>query len=311
MGRRNLKILILYNALSENPAQDEKDVLDQVTLVEEGLSGNGCQVEKLEFSLDVKKFLATISKLKPDLVFNLVESVDNDGKLICLAPGILEHIGIPYTGTKHDQMFICQNKIVAKELMVKNNILTPSWFRMDNPKFILGKQYLVKPIWEDGSLGIDDEKLFTSVDESLKNYDPSNFFLEEYVDGREFNVAILAGEVLEPAEIIFREFEDIPKILGYKAKWEEDSFQYKNTFRTFDIEEMLKVKLKIIGKKCWELFNMKGYARVDFRMNSSGKIYVLEVNPNPCISPDSGFIAAAQNFGYSKKDVVEKILKDF
>lgn len=311
MGRKNLKILILYNALSENPAQDEKDVLDQVTLVEEGLSSNVYQVEKLEFSLDVKNFLTTISKVKPDLVFNLVESVDNDGKLICLAPGILEHIGIPYTGTKHDQMFICQNKVVAKELMVKNNILTPSWLRMDNPKFILGKQYLVKPIWEDGSLGIDDDKLFTSVDESLKNYDPSNFFLEEYVDGREFNVAILAGEVLEPAEIVFRGFEDIPKILGYKAKWEEDSFQYKNTFRTFDIEEGLRGKLKVIGKKCWELFNMKGYARVDFRMDSVGKIYVLEVNPNPCISPDSGFIAAAQNFGYSKKDVVEKILNDF
>ncbi len=311
MGRKNLKILILYNALSENPAQDEMDVLDQVTLVEEGLSSNVYQVEKLEFSLDVKNFLTTISKVKPDLVFNLVESVDNDGKLICLAPGILEHIGIPYTGTKHDQMFICQNKVVAKELMVKNNILTPSWLRMDNPKFILGKQYLVKPIWEDGSLGIDDDKLFTSVDESLKNYDPSNFFLEEYVDGREFNVAILAGEVLEPAEIVFRGFEDIPKILGYKAKWEEDSFQYKNTFRTFDIEEGLRGKLKVIGKKCWELFNMKGYARVDFRMDSIGKIYVLEVNPNPCISPDSGFIAAAQNFGYSKKDVVEKILNDF
>ncbi len=306
-----MKILILYNELSENPAQDEKDVLDQVSLVEEGLSGKGYQVEKLEFSLDVKSFLTSISKVKPDMVFNLVESVENNGKLICLAPGILEHIGIPYTGTKHDQMFICQNKVVAKEFMGKNNILTPSWLRIDNPKFILGKQYLVKPTWEDGSLGIDDEKLFTSVDESLKNYDPRNFFLEEYVDGREFNVAILAGEVLEPAEIVFRGFEDIPKILGYKAKWEEDSFQYKNTFRTFHIEEELSAKLKVIGKKCWELFNMKGYARVDFRMDSAGKIYVLEVNPNPCISPDSGFIAAAQNLGYSKKDVVEKILNDF
>ncbi len=300
----------MYNKLSENSAKDEKDVLDQVSLVEEELSWIGYQVEKLEFSLDVKSFLTSVSKVKPDVVFNLVESVENNGKLICLAPGILEHIGMPYTGTKYDQMFLCQNKVVAKELMGKNDILTPRWSRTDNPKFIPGKQYLVKPIWEDGSLGIEDEKLFTSVNEDLKSYDPDKFFLEEYVDGREFNVAILAGEVLEPAEIIFRGFEGLPKILGYKAKWEEDSFQYKNTFRSFDIEEGVRKKLKEIGEKCWIFFNMKGYARVDFRMDPSGEIYVLEVNPNPCISADSGFIAAAQNFGYSKKDVVEKILKD-
>jgi D-alanine-D-alanine ligase len=87
------------------------------------------------------------------------------------------------------------------------------------------------------------------------------------------------------------------KIVDYKAKWDADSFEYNNTIRNFDFYENdanLISALREIALRCWDVFSLRGYARIDFRVDNNGKPWVLEINSNPCLSPDAGFAAALQ-----------------
>jgi D-alanine-D-alanine ligase len=138
------------------------------------------------------------------------------------------------------------------------------------------------------------------------------------VDGREFNLSVLAGkngpEVLPPAEIIFEGYTpDMPKIVDYRAKWDETAYAYHHTPRTFDFtseDYPLLETLKKLALQCWKCFNLSGYARVDFRVDTGGAPWVLEVNANPCLSPDAGFAAALERAGISFEAAVERILSD-
>jgi D-alanine-D-alanine ligase len=142
--------------------------------------------------------------------------------------------------------------------------------------------------------------------------------VEEFIGGREFNVSLLGGrtepEVLPLAEIIFRNYEPgRPRIVDYKAKWLPGSFEYENTIRTFpDLsdDKTLAENLVRTTLDTWKCLELNGYARIDIRVDHSGQVYVLEANANPCISPDSGFVAAAETAGYSFTYVVNKILNN-
>ena len=126
-------------------------------------------------------------------------------------------------------------------------------------------------------------------------------FAEAYIDGREFNLSLLASkagpQVLPPAEIRFEDYpEGKTRIVGYRAKWHESSFEYLHTVRSFEFppeDDELLSRLKDLAVRCWSLFDLRGYARVDFRVDRDGRPWVLEVNVNPCLSPDAGFFAAA------------------
>jgi D-alanine-D-alanine ligase len=146
-------------------------------------------------------------------------------------------------------------------------------------------------------------------------------YLEAFVDGREFNLAMLSDgtgkgipQNLPPAEIRFIGFpKSKPKLVGYKAKWAEGSFEYENTPRSFEFPESDRPLIKLlesVSRSCWELFDLYGYARVDFRVDANGRPWVLEINTNPCISPDSGFIAAASQAGLGIDEVVRRIVSD-
>jgi D-alanine-D-alanine ligase len=184
-----------------------------------------------------------------------------------------------------------------------------------------GNRYIVKPIWEDGSLGITADSVFDYVpgfEEKLKGKDDAHWFIEDFIDGREYNISVLAGkegpEVLPPAEIVFRDFDDSrPKIVDFKAKWEMDSFEFVNTVREFpgsSLDQKFTIRLKETAAACWHLFDLKGYARVDVRADSNGNIYVIEINANPCISPDGGFVAATRQAGYTFTEVLKRIIND-
>ena len=137
-------------------------------------------------------------------------------------------------------------------------------------------------------------------------------------DGREFNISLLAGkdgpEVLPPAEIVFVNYdENRPRIIDFKAKWEIDSFEYINTVREFPgkkINNHLATNLKEAALSCWHLFSLKGYARVDVRTDNNDNVFVIEINGNPCISPDGGFVAATKEAGYPFTDVLQRIIND-
>ena len=120
--------------------------------------------------------------------------------------------------------------------------------------------------------------------------------------------------MLPPAEIIFRDYpEGKHKVVGYTAKWDADSFEYNNTVRSFEFkkdDDPLLDDLKALCINCWNKFRMKGYVRVDIRLDENNVPFVLEIKSNPCISPDAGFIAAAGKAGLDYEKVIERIIKD-
>ena len=142
-------------------------------------------------------------------------------------------------------------------------------------------------------------------------------FVERYIDGREFNLSLLASEegqnveVLPPAEIAFVDFPPgKPRIVGYAAKWRRDSYEYSHTPRQFGAERtepLLAHMLSDLARQCWALFGLRGYARVDFRVDRWNRPWVIEINGNPCLSPDAGFMAAAKEAGLSPADVIRRI----
>ncbi len=316
------KCCIIYNKPNEGALTDELDVIDQVDFIEEHLKELGIDTYRRGITEDFMEEVASLATEKPDFVFNLVESISNKGELNYFIPALLNRYSIPYSGNPLDAMFITSNKVLANKLLRSSGIKNPSSFLPSQNKLLIpGRKYIVKPIWEDGSLGITSDSVFEckpGFEKIIEGLDDAHWFIEDFIDGREFNISILAGkngpEVLPPAEIVFVDYEaDKPKIVDFKAKWEVDSFEYINTVRDFPgnrLNRKLDKNLQESAISCWQLFGLKGYARVDVRTNSKDDVFIIEVNANPCISPDSGFVAATKQAGYPFIDVLQRIIND-
>lgn len=317
------KVVILINKISSEPLQDELDVLDQACLVEEALEKLGYDTEWLFTGINLASTSKKLLEMNPFFVFNLVESLDSDGKLIHLAPALLDHLKIPYAGCSGESIYVTGNKILSKNIMISAGLPAPELWdfitkHVPDPSML----YIAKPVMEDASVGITDENILPGDIEEIRKFMKAHpemkYFFERYIAGREFNISVLGGkngpEVLPIPEIIFDRYpQEKPKIIGYQAKWDEDSFEFKHTNRIFGIEYKepeLAEKLKEICVSCWNLFGLKGFARVDLRVDELGKPWVLEVNANPCLSEDAGFYAATRQAGYPFTEVMKRIIED-
>jgi D-alanine-D-alanine ligase len=207
-------------------------------------------------------------------------------------------------------------------MMQQYGIATPDWFSTVHASELLNpaKKYILKPIAEEGSVKLDEDAVFRGDDPAmcvkLATLSPAEYFVEEFVEGREFNLSVTGKpgnfKVYPVAEMIFNNFpEGKEQMLGYRAKWDEQSFEYTHTFRQFNTlspDPVLHDALIAAAVKCGEVFQLSGYFRVDFRVSEEGRPLVLEINGNPCISPDSGFIAAALQKGMSVTGVIREIV---
>jgi D-alanine-D-alanine ligase len=313
---------IIYNEPREGALADELDVLDQVAHIEKHLVDIGISVYRKGITEMFMSEITELAKEKPDFVFNLVESINNKGELIYFVPALLNLYSIPYSGNSLESIFLTTNKTICSNSMKNAGINNPGSYLPSKPKLLKpGRKYIIKPIWEDGSLGITSDSVFEckpGFEAKLKGLDDAHWFIEDFIDGREFNISLLAGkdgpEVLPPAEIVFVNYDESrPRIIDFKAKWEIDSFEYINTVREFPgnkINNHLATNLKEAALACWHLFSLKGYARVDVRTDNNDNVFVIEINGNPCISPDGGFVAATREAGYPFTEVLQRIIND-
>ena len=323
-----MKCAVLHGEVPASAGRDEQDVLIQAGCVSRSLAEQGYEPAVIPVSANFLHLMDRLNVIQPDFVFNLVESILGQGRLIHMAPSILDYLKIPYTGARTEAIFVTSQKLMAKKFLQMNGLDTPPWITLDDAQgkpFAPGL-YIIKSVWEHASVGLDEDsvvsvqhekklhKLMISKRESLGGA----CFAELFVAGREFNLSMLAGpegpEVLPPAEI---RFDDYPPeklhVVGYRAKWDEDSFEYRHTPRTFEFpaeDAPLLLKLMDLAIACWQLFDLKGYARVDFRVDEAGRPWILEINANSCLSPDGGFYAAAERRGLGFNQVIERIIAD-
>jgi len=325
-----MRVVILYDRIAKDGRlPDQSDSLVQAEAVGRALSDLGHESVEMTFSMDVKGFLKAIEEAHPQLVFNLTESVEGHGRLIHFPASILEVLGIRYTGAPSEALYVTSNKILAKKILKGAGIPTPDWYRAEDLEKMsppLGGPFIIKSLWEHASVGLEETSvlLLESPGLLLKEMEKrrealrGECFAEQYIEGREFNVSMLASqegpEVLPPAEMRFIDYPPGKwKVVGYRAKWDDGSFESLHTERSFEFaksDRLLLQKLIETVRKCWHLFGLRGYARVDFRVDEQNQPWVLEINANPCLSPDAGFVAAASQAGLSYRQVVQRIIED-
>ncbi|MGH6734943.1 MAG: D-alanine--D-alanine ligase family protein [Methyloceanibacter sp.] len=311
-------IPVLHAATTERP--DEIDTILAAEAVAGALEALGYAVEMVALSPDLGGIEALPGR-RPLVVFNLVDAVNGDGRLAPMVPARLDALGLPYTGCGTSAWLDTLSKISTKLKLAHAGLPTPAWSE-DGTGLDPDMQVIVKPVWEHGSLGIDATSVMRAahakqaIAARTARWNTEHF-AEGYIDGREFNVSLLEGQggvrVLPMAEIVFEGFgaREV-RIVGYDAKWSPESAAFTGTPRRFGVEQAepaLAAALADYARACWSLFGLRGYARVDFRVVSDGKPYILEVNMNPCLTPDAGFAAAAHEAGLSYRDMISAIVE--
>lgn len=319
-SERSESIIVVHEPVALDARTDELDALVQLREISAALRELGCQTSSLAIDLDFAAALRELKGRSPDCVFNLVESLGGSGQLIHLLPALLSSAGIAFTGSGADAIYMSSQKLLAKRWMALHGIPTPRWHTAEETVEDDDQAWIVKSVWEHASLGLDHNSVVRGPAAMKKRLADckaqfgGEWFAERYIDGREFNISMLEdnGEVrvLPIAEISFDGFPaGKPKIVGYDAKWNEDSVEYHTTARTFpDLAQSRLERLLDVVRQCWRIFRLRGYARVDIRMDDRGVPWVLEINANPCLSKDAGFVAAAERAGLSYEHVIQQIL---
>ncbi len=332
-----LRVAILHHGVSAADCAADQDVVIQAGVVEDACRKLGHETLRWACPDRPDSLPGFLADFQPDVAFQLVEKVFGSDKYASAVTSILTELGIPFTGSGSAALDLSNDKVLAKLVLQAAGLPTPRWVYLlsdappetkaawllaakELPKFIL------KPLGEHSSVGMDDSSVWSGTSaaellEEIKRRSTQSgklYFAEEFIDGREFNLSLLAGpsgsQVLPPAEIDFSKFpKDKPKIVNYAAKWDEKTFEFQNTPRKFDFaasDQPLLQKLSRLAVRCWEVFGLRGYVRVDFRVDEHGQPWILEINTNPCLSPDAGYAAALKQAGISMEQAIERILED-
>ena len=331
MKEPGLKVVVLYNLLERLQKGEEKDllaegaVLEEIEAVERAVRSLGYHCFVMTLRDEVFTIIHWLREIQPNVVFNLCESVYDKTSMEMNIPALLDLMQIPYTGSPPLTLGLCQNKARVKDILLSWSIQTPRYqvyHRPLAPKKELAYPLIVKPLHEDGSLGIsrdsvvfDDQTLRRQVRYILETYrQPA--LVEEFVDGRELNVGLIEFngkvEALPISEIDYSDLpENLPKICGYEAKWIPESVEYQRSKPVCParVESGLRKKLESIAIRVYQLFECRDYARVDMRVDREGNVYVIEVNPNPDISPQSGMARAIKAKGLTYADFVKGLVE--
>jgi len=279
----------------------------------------GHNVQLVEADLDSFEKLRSS---KPDVVFNLCDDgFHAKAELEPHVAAMLDILEIPYTGCGPGALSICLDKANTKRILAHEGLPTPDFYVAESPDDIehnLEYPVIVKPLGEDGSIGIkkdsvvdNDKDLSVQIKKLVSLYkEPA--LVEKFIDGREFNIALLGNGspvALPVSEIVFEGLHGTERIVSYDAKWKESSKQYKSTVRhcPADITPQLRKELIDVSTRAYKLMGLRGYGRVDIRANGNGP-QILEVNPNPDISADAGLTYAAKAAGITYEQLVEKII---
>ena len=318
-----MRTLILHDLVPADAPPHSLDTLVQVDAVSTALRSRGHQVDTFALTLDLGALDRRLADDPPDVVFNLVESLGGSDLAAAAAVTLLEARAVEFTGSGSAALALSNDKLVAKAHMKALAIPTPSWVGLDDPRAFAPGRYIVKAVAEHASFGIDDSAIvdLVSHEDALAAIRERSqrlgcaCFAERFVDGREFNLSLLEDAsgltVLPPAEIDFARFPaGKPKVVGYAAKWAERSFEFVNTPRRFDLpdDDALLSALCTLAERTFRGFHARGYARVDFRVDETGPT-VLELNTNPCLSPDAGFAAALVRADVPFADAIERIVE--
>jgi D-alanine-D-alanine ligase len=324
-----VKVLILYNDPVLPPGHpdfdSEHDVLHTVEAVGASLAEVGFAIDRLGLKRDPSPLLERLANNPPNVVFNLFEGLADHGQTEGYVAGLLDWSGVRFTGCPSEALCIARSKHLAKYLLRGVGLPTAAFTVIAQspvPRCSLAWPVIVKPALEDGSIGLDQGSVVTDqagfrarVECLLNEYGPP-VLVEEFIDGREFNVAVIemsGGRAHVVSEIVF---QDHPsghwRIVTYDAKWKPESREFQSTPARCpaSISPEQTALLKGLANQAFDLFGCRDYARIDFRMDASGKAYLIEVNPNPDLGPDAGLAKGLASVGLTYGQFVVHLVEN-
>ncbi len=325
MGKR---LVIVYNEPRSSRYDSTGEfkavlgVLDAVKAVYEALIELGHEVTLLPLMPPSTVARRKLKTIDADVVFNLFEGFCGEPETEVLVPEILTEMGIPYTGCQADIIKIALDKAKVKEILKAAGIPTPD-FQLLKPAtidtFKLDFPCIVKPCAEDASHGISADSVVKDITALVKQVRiiaesyHNDALVERFVGGREFNATVMGNKqcvILPISEIIYSLSPEIPRILTFEAKWEPGSPYFVGTGVSCPAQVTASER-KYINNTAISAFKLcigRGYARMDMRMDEQGKLNIIEVNPNPDISPGTGAARQSNAAGMSYAEFISNIL---
>ena len=324
------RVLLLYNEPvlpSDHPdSQSEQEILQVVGEVGRVLGRAGFRMSRLGLGDDPMVLFERLKAQKPACVFNLHEGHPDRGQTEAYVAGMMDFVGVPFTGCPPQTLSLCRAKHEAKIMLKGAGLPTPDFFVVDRlpmPACDLDWPVIVKPALQDASVGVDQSSVVTNqqsledrIEYLLNMYGPP-VLVERYIRGREIVVALLEMpelRALPPSEIYFEKKErpGYWPIVTYDGKWKRGSEEYETSpaRSPADIPPDLAANLQELAKKVFRLFGCRDYARIDMRVRPSGKPYILEVNPNPDISEEAGFHGCLKAGGLTYHDFLVQMVRN-
>jgi len=311
-----LKIVIAFNAYEPRPTApgerlSEESVAEMAQQALDAIRTIGIEATLVPLQRSLLNFLGRIRELTPDALINLCEGYYGHPQWESNVAGIFELLGITFTGNAAKTLAICQDKFKAKAVLRAAGLPTaPAQLLLTGDEPLeLRFPLIVKPNAEDASLGIypnsvvrDEEGFRRQVRHVLDSY-KQPVLAEAFIDGREFNVSVMENGAVTPLPVSEIDFsampKDMPRILGYEAKWFEDNPLYQKTPPVCPalVDEEIRARLQGLAADAFRTMGCRDYARVDFRMDAKGRPFILEVNPNPDISTNAGYARALKAGG--------------
>ena len=330
--KKKLKVLVLFDGTS--PTKIDQDFSKEMKTkdwkteadVMAALGKLGYVAEHLAIYDDVDLLRQKLQNFAPDVLFNLVERFKNNSGFDQNIVSFFEMQELPFTGCGSTGLTLCKHKGISKKILHYHGIHVPGFVviprgqRIARPK-PLKFPLLVKPVKEEASYGISRAS-FVENDDQFKErcafiqqkYD-SDVIAEEYIDGREIYVSLMGNtrlRVFPMREMIWGEAtSNGPKIATYSAKWDEEYRKrngLKNSFAD-DLDAGLVKHIEETCKRIYRLLTIDGYARIDLRLTSDGKVYFIEANPNPILADDEDFALSAGKAGVNYPQLIERIIR--
>jgi D-alanine-D-alanine ligase len=321
-------VVIAHNALADprraGAAAEPHLIHEEIPIIEEALRAAGWEPLAIPFGADILRDLASCAARRPRVVINLCDDLLGRSDHEMHFAGALELLGIPYTGAPPLALGLCRDKVKTKMILRGHGIPTAPYVLVEEPDAPLeGLRYpvIAKPAAEDGSLGITDVSVAgdegaarRAIRTVLDAYGP--VLVEEYIDGRELNVPVLGNSpprVLPVSEIDFAGLAPgMPHICGYEAKWEPADARYAGTVGICpaDLDGQLQDRIERWSALAFRSLGLRDYARIDWRLSPTRGLMALEANPNPDISPGSGFLRSVRAAGMDYPELIEHLVEE-
>ncbi len=343
MRRPKIKVAVVYNEAEPELYKKASDTevkdlefktyfeVEKTTPMEEydyvvkKLVSVGFNAYTLNIKDNLELLLKNLKDEKPEVIFNFVEIYKDNPRLEMNIVGLFELLELPYTGAPSMGLANCQNKILAKRLLSSAGIRIPKFFivyaKTTRYPHKLSYPLLVKPAFEDASVGIENESIVNNskqlkkrIEHVLKQFHQPAL-VEEFIEGRELNVAVMGDkrlQVLPISEIDFSAMPDhLHNIVSFQAKWDPHHESYHKTIPICPapLPKNIEKRAKQLAFKAFKVMGCRDYARVDMRLSKDNKLFVLEVNPNPDITEGAGFMRSAHHAGMTYAQALKRIVK--